>query len=656
MAEDTRESSKIAESPVASIPAERTSEIDADVAEISETSRNELKTASADISNKLDEIDTSNLHYEGSVCVYTDQITKHQYIWDSNKKEWVLRTDGIKSLEEDSLEISAESMLKSESGGAQSGTIGDSKLCCTTNGDKTSRNDYEFDGESYCYKDVNTGVTYKFDNSKHSWVIKHKDCSADNEESEDSDNENKDDSIVKQDMSSGTYGYEGDTHTYTDATDGTVYFWDKEKNAWFPKVDEDFLAHYQMNYGFTDTSTAVSAKEKVDTGDKKENGEGQPGMKRKAGPQEPSWFDMDDQFNTKVYVSNLPVDITEQEFVDVMQKCGLVMKDAETGKMKIKLYMEPGTSQPKGDGLCSYIKIESVDLALKLLDGYELRGHKLHVERAKFQMKGSYDPNLKPKKRKKKEKEKLKKMQEKLFDWRPDKLRGERSKHEKVVIVKNLFDPAIFDKEVSLLLEYQQDLREECSKCGDVRRVVIYDRHPEGVAQITFREPEEADACVSLLNGRWFGQRKITAETWDGKTKYKVAETDAEVQQRLQKWNKFLESGAIAAGHTSEENKGKIDVIEQNVTSANSKEQEGIIKNECTDSELSGKTNDDDVDRHVMVKDVSKVQKSEEGIKSSSGIVVEEGGRSGAESSDDTEGDRSEDEKKDEGGRIVETG
>jgi HIV Tat-specific factor 1 len=62
-----------------------------------------------------------------------------------------------------------------------------------------------------------------------------------------------------------------------------------------------------------------------------------------------------------------------------------------------------------------------------------------------------------------------------LFDWRPDKLRGERSKHERVVIVKNLFDPAIFDKDVSLLLEYQQDLREECSKCGDVRRVNIYD-------------------------------------------------------------------------------------------------------------------------------------------------------------------------------------
>ena len=62
-----------------------------------------------------------------------------------------------------------------------------------------------------------------------------------------------------------------------------------------------------------------------------------------------------------------------------------------------------------------------------------------------------------------------------LFDWRPDKLRGERSKHESVVIVKNLFDPKIFDKEVSLLLEYQQDLREECSKCGDVKKVIIFD-------------------------------------------------------------------------------------------------------------------------------------------------------------------------------------
>jgi HIV Tat-specific factor 1 len=61
------------------------------------------------------------------------------------------------------------------------------------------------------------------------------------------------------------------------------------------------------------------------------------------------------------------------------------------------------------------------------------------------------------------------------LDWHPDKLRGTRSRHERVVIIKNLFDPATFDKNVSLLLEYHQDLREECSKCGDVKQVVMYD-------------------------------------------------------------------------------------------------------------------------------------------------------------------------------------
>lgn len=62
-----------------------------------------------------------------------------------------------------------------------------------------------------------------------------------------------------------------------------------------------------------------------------------------------------------------------------------------------------------------------------------------------------------------------------LFDWRPERALGEPQKHERVVIIKNLFSPEDFDKEVALLLEYQQDIRSECLKCGDVRKVVIYD-------------------------------------------------------------------------------------------------------------------------------------------------------------------------------------
>lgn len=59
-----------------------------------------------------------------------------------------------------------------------------------------------------------------------------------------------------------------------------------------------------------------------------------------------------------------------------------------------------------------YSQVESVDLAINLLDGYNLRDHVLKVQRAKFEMRGAYNPALKPK-QKKKEKEKIKKLQEK---------------------------------------------------------------------------------------------------------------------------------------------------------------------------------------------------------------------------------------------------
>ncbi|XP_068619048.1 17S U2 SnRNP complex component HTATSF1 [Battus philenor] len=336
------------------------------------------------------------------------------------------------------------------------------------------------------------------------------------------------------------YSYENDTHVYTEA-DGSKFFWDEDKKAWIPKVDDEFLAYYQMSYGFVDNSK----NEKDEESKKEEQKKSQSGgVKRKS---EPQWFEQSEDKSTKVYVSNLPLDLTEEEFVNFMQKCGLVERDVSTQKMKIKLYMDKEQNCFKGDALCTYIKIESVELALKLLDGSDFKGNKVKVERAQFQLKGEYNPALKPKKKKKKELEKIKKMQQKLFDWRPEKFIGERSKHERIVIVKNLFHPSDFDNEVQLILDYQQDLREECGKCGEVRKVVIYDRHPEGVAQITMKEPEEADSVVQLINGRWFGKRQITAEIWDGRTKYRIAETDAEINKRIDKWDKFLEGKDNAA-------------------------------------------------------------------------------------------------------------
>lgn len=449
---------------------------------------------------------SKHLTYEGETCIYTEPETGKKLVWDAKQNAWREREESIESSKES---VPMEDLTKN----------------------------YEYDGKNYVYTDKNTNLTYKFDQEKNEWIVK---------EEKDKSEENKSDQVVNDNPPHPTtstqnpiYGFENDTHTYTDPNDGSVYMWDREKNAWFPKVDDDFMARYQMSYGFNNQNaeepivkpTVSVAQTKADKEQKRLD------AKRKT--QEPAtWFEVDEQHNTSIYVHGLPLDITMDEVKELFTKCGLIARD-EKGKDKIKLYRD-SYNEIKGDALCTYIKVESVNLALNILDGWKIRGKTLSVQRAKFQLKGEYDPSKKPKK-KKKDKERQKKFQEKLFDWRPDQLPGQPQKCERVVIIKNLFKPEDFDHEVSLLLEYQQDIRSECQKCGNVTKVVVYDRHPEGVAQVTFKEPEEAQECVQLLNGRWFGQRKITAEIWDGKTKYKVVETEAEIEARIEKWDKYLE-------------------------------------------------------------------------------------------------------------------
>ncbi|XP_035522212.1 HIV Tat-specific factor 1 [Morone saxatilis] len=355
-----------------------------------------------------------------------------------------------------------------------------------------------------------------------------------------------------------------DPYTYTDPEDGTVYDWDHDKKAWFPKITEDFIAAYQANYGFTKegdpdaNSGAVSSTEpaapepdgkssgKEKAGDAPQTPQAdqpetpdkeakQKGEKRKA---EAGWFDIDDNKNTNVYVSGLPPDISNEEFVELMSKCGIVMRDPISEEYKVKLYKDK-EGNLKGDGLCCYLKKESVALALRLIDDSEVRGYRLHVEAARFELKGQYDAT----KKKKKSKDYRKRMQQqqKQLDWRPEKKGELRKRHEKVVIIRNMFHPSDFEEDPLVLNEYRDDLRTECEKFGEVKKVILFDRHPDGVASVAFKEPEQADACIESFNGRWFGGRQLSAQLWDGTTDYQVEETTREREERLKGWSTFLD-------------------------------------------------------------------------------------------------------------------
>uniref|UniRef100_A0A8C9M9S7 17S U2 SnRNP complex component HTATSF1 n=1 Tax=Panthera tigris altaica TaxID=74533 RepID=A0A8C9M9S7_PANTA len=319
-----------------------------------------------------------------------------------------------------------------------------------------------------------------------------------------------------------------------------------KKKARRVDITEDFIATYQANYGFSNdgaSSSTANAQEATartaeeppqrktpEPSDPKKRGE-----KRKA---ESVWFHVEEDRNTNVYVSGLPPDITVDEFIQLMSKFGIIMRDPQTEEFKVKLYKD-NQGNLKGDGLCCYLKRESVDLALKLLDEDEIRGYKLHVEVATFQLKGEYDASKK--KKKCKDYKKKLSLQQKQLDWRPERTAGpSRMRHERVVIIKNMFHPMDFEDDPLVLNEIREDLRVECAKFGQIRKLLLFDRHPDGVASVSFRDPEEADYCIQTLDGRWFGGRQITAQAWDGTTDYQVEETTREREERLRGWEAFL--------------------------------------------------------------------------------------------------------------------
>lgn len=118
-----------------------------------------------------------------------------------------------------------------------------------------------------------------------------------------------------------------------------------------------------MSYGFVDSSSTSSEKIDVKTKiDVKLEKEQKKAEAKRTAAEPPSWFEIDEAHNTAVYISGLPLDITLDELVEIVTKYGLLARD-DKNKDKIKLYMD-ADGQPKGDALCTYIKVSQLKFLL----------------------------------------------------------------------------------------------------------------------------------------------------------------------------------------------------------------------------------------------------------------------------------------------------
>lgn len=315
------------------------------------------------------------------------------------------------------------------------------------------------------------------------------------------------------------------------SNDNVRYEWSEGEKAWFPMYDEELVKLQQSVYGtaqpFDDPKVLQRRKKEELKEKQRQEREAQRAIRK----------------NTAIYVSGLPSSATFEDIEEYFKKCGIIMVDFETGKAKIKMYKDE-QGQFKGDCTVFYFQDASVNIACDIYDESEFTpGCKIKVQPAKFEEKRA-EEGKKRKVDKVLMKKRLEQLQKKLnWDESQDLLNTEKFK--RIVVLKHMFSKQELDDHPEVILEIKEDIRNECSKFGEVSSVKLFEESEEGLATVKFKNEISAQLCVQKTNGRCFGGQQIQASIYDGSFKLKKTksrEAAEEEQERLEKFAEWLES------------------------------------------------------------------------------------------------------------------
>ena len=93
----------------------------------------------------------------------------------------------------------------------------------------------------------------------------------------------------------------------------------------------------------------------------------------------------------------------------------------------------------------------------------------------------------------------------------------------KIVVLEGMFVPSDFADE-SFADELEKDVVNEISaKCGQIEKITLFSKHEKGIIVVKFTTSFSSQECVNLMNGRFFGGRKIKSYFWDGVTNYNIS-------------------------------------------------------------------------------------------------------------------------------------
>lgn len=286
----------------------------------------------------------------------------------------------------------------------------------------------------------------------------------------------------------------------------------------------------------------------------------------------------------------VPVGASLRETARFFGKCGIVMVDGESGRPDVVFYEASAEDGGAGEGgggdggggggqgRCGrvvYAMEGSVENAVLLLDGARFDGgdgrvweEVVAVERVEFDESrvrsggggeeggGGVAGGGRVQKRRRAAAGGRDVVREAL-GWAEE---GDAGGRMRMVVLKGMFDPAA--KGGVDYADIRADVLEGCEECGAVERIVVFEGNANGVVLVRFVNGAGARKCIDVMQGRWYDQRKVEAEYYDGVTDYRVKETEAQRAEREKGWAEWLggddeDGGEEEASHGSSRARGK---------------------------------------------------------------------------------------------------
>ncbi|KAF2196536.1 putative nuclear mRNA splicing factor-associated protein [Delitschia confertaspora ATCC 74209] len=330
---------------------------------------------------------------------------------------------------------------------------------------------------------------------------------------------------------------------------GTEWEFNETAGRWTQTIDEEDIKRQQAAYGTIDDDTAEDSTAAAPQGRKRKNTQEANGKNKSRKVQE----------NKAIYVTGIPLDATVDEIDELFTRYGGIIAEGADGKKRIKMYADE-EGNFKGDALIVFFRAESVQQAINLRDEapfrYDNKCGNMSVTAADMSYKKNNDAEFKGKEKKNLIK-KNQEMNQKLADWdddEPSAIATVVSKWDKVVVMKNVFTLQELDEDPRAVLDIKEDIRDLAEEFGEVTNVVLWDREPEGIVTVRFKDAASVEPFIHNTDGRWYEYKQLASEVATSRPRFKKSgagtESDEEEEQiRVQRFGTSL--AAQTAGETN---------------------------------------------------------------------------------------------------------